>query len=61
MIQAKGKAVKHFAEIAEAGGGRCVTLRDADTLMAEITGLTLGDRYTDEFREFYRVYLELCR
>lgn len=61
VVQAKGKDVKHFAEIAEGGGGRCVTMKDADTLMAEITGLTLGDRFTDEFREFYRVYLELCR
>lgn len=61
VIQAKGKDVKHFAEIAKAGGGRCVSLKEADTLMAEITGLTLGDRYSEEFREFFRIYLELCR
>lgn len=60
-IQAKGKEVKHFAEIAEAGGGRCVSLNDSDALIAEITGLTLGDRFEEEFREFFRVYLELCR
>lgn len=61
MIEAAGKKVDHFEEIAKAGGGRCVPLADDDSLMAEITGLTLGDRYQDEFREFYRVYLELCR
>ena len=60
-IQAKGKDVKHFAEIAKAGGGQCVSLKDTDLLMAEVTGLTLGDRYQDEFREFFQVYLELCR
>jgi len=60
-IQAKGKEVKHFAEIAKAGGGRCLSLKESDSLMAEVTGLTLGDRYEDEFREFFRVYLELCR
>lgn len=60
-IQARGKDVKHFPEIAQAGGGRCVALQDSDALMAEITGLTLGDRFEDEFREFFQVYLELCR
>jgi hypothetical protein len=60
-IQARGKDVKHFPEIATGGGGRCVSLKDSDTLIAEITGLTLGDRFEEEFREFFRVYLELCR
>jgi Mg-chelatase subunit ChlD len=60
-ILAEGKPVKHFAEIAKAGGGRCVALDDDDALIAEITGLTLGDRYQDELREFFAVYLELCR
>jgi Mg-chelatase subunit ChlD len=60
-IQAKGKDVKHFPEIAKAGGGRCVSLKDNDLLMAEITGLSLGDRYQDEFQEFFENYLELCR
>jgi hypothetical protein len=61
VIQAEGKEVKFFPEIAKAGGGRCVSLEDDDTLMAEITGLALGDRFQDEFREFFRVYLDLCR
>jgi Mg-chelatase subunit ChlD len=60
-IQAKGKAVKHFTEIAQAGGGRCVSVKDVDSLVAEITGLTLADRFQDELREFFQVYLELCR
>lgn len=60
-IEAEGKEVKHFPEIAKAGGGRCVTLDDDDALMAEVTGLTLADRYEQEFREFFQVYLELCR
>lgn len=60
-IEAAGKEVKHFPEIAKAGGGRCVPLKDDDRLMAEITGLTLADRYEQEFREFFQVYLELCR
>ena len=61
VIQASRDEVKHFPEIAKAGGGRCVSLEDDDTLMAEITGLTLGDRYQDEFREFFHTYLDLCR
>lgn len=61
MIQAKGKPVKHFPEIAKAGGGQCVALANTDKLMAEITGLTLADHYQDEFREFFQAYLELCR
>ena len=61
VVQADGKDVKHFPEIAEAGGGRCVSLDNADTLIAEIAGLTLGERYEDEFREFFDIYFELCR
>jgi len=61
VIEAEGKEVKHFPEIAKAGGGRCVPLDDDDSLVAEITGLTLAERYEQEFREFFRVYLELCR
>ncbi|MHC5004139.1 MAG: hypothetical protein ACYTJ0_13570 [Planctomycetota bacterium] len=60
-VQAAGKDVKHFAAIAEAGGGRCVNLEDGDSLVVEITGLTLGDRFDEEFREFFAIYLALCR
>ncbi len=63
VIQADGRPVKHFPEIAEAGGGRCVTLGDAeaDSLMVQIAGLTLGERFGAELTEFFRVYLDLCR
>lgn len=61
VIQARGKPVAHFPEIAKAGGGRCVDLAEGDSLVAQIAGLTLGDQYEDEFREFFQIYLELCR
>ncbi len=61
VVQADDKDVKHFPQIAEAGGGRCVSLTRGDSLTAEIAGLTLGDRFDDELREFFNVYLELCR
>jgi len=63
VIQADGRPVKHFPEIAEAGGGRCVTLGDAeaDSLIVQIAGLTLGERFGAELTEFFRVYLDLCR
>lgn len=61
VIQARGKPVEHFPEIAKAGGGRCVGLAEGDSLVAQIAGLTLGDQYEDEFREFFQIYLELCR
>ena len=60
-IEAEGEEVKHFAEIAEAGEGRCVSLEDDDLLIPEIAGLTLGEQFKDEFREFFTVYLYLCR
>ena len=60
---ADGRPVKHFPEIAEAGGGRCISLGPSETgsLIVEIAGLTLGDRFGDEVREFFRAYLELGR
>ena len=63
VIQADGRPVKHFPEIAAAGGGRCVTLGDAqaDSLIVQIVGLTLGERFGAELTEFFRVYLDLCR
>lgn len=61
VIQAGGRDVKHFPQIAEAGGGQCVTLEDNDSLIAEIAGLTLGDMFEEEFREFFLAYLALCR
>ncbi len=60
-VQADGKPVKHFAEIAAAGGGRCVTLDEQDSLLLEIAGLTMAEQYEEPMREFFELYLELCR
>jgi Mg-chelatase subunit ChlD len=62
-IQADTRGVKHFPTIAEAGGGRCVSLSGGggDPLIIEIAGLTFGERFEDALREFFRAYLELCR
>lgn len=57
----KEEDVKHFPEIAEAGNGRCVRLGRTGSLTAEIAGLTLGDQYDEAFREFFKIYLWLCR
>jgi Mg-chelatase subunit ChlD len=63
VIEADTRGVKHFPEIASAGGGRCVSLADrgGDSLIIEIAGLTFGERFEDALREFFRTYLELCR
>ncbi len=62
-IQAESRDVKHFSEIADAGGGRCVSLPEGgpDSLIVEIAGLTLGGRFERPLREFFRTYLALCR
>jgi Mg-chelatase subunit ChlD len=63
VIEADTRGVKHFPQIADAGGGRCVALADrgGDSLIIEIAGLTFGERFEDALREFFRTYLELCR
>jgi hypothetical protein len=53
--------VEYFAEIAEAGGGRAVTLPRDASLIAEIAGLTLAERYRDEFDVFFAEWMLLCR
>jgi hypothetical protein len=50
-----------FPEIAEAGGGRAEILKEQDSLVAEIAELTIGDRYRDEFADFFAAYRLLCR
>lgn len=60
VIEADPRTVKHFCEIAEAGGGRCVSLGD-ESLIVEIAGLTLGDRFREPLREFFLAYQLLCR
>lgn len=65
VIQTRGpnqeEDIEHFPEIAEAGAGECVDLEDDGALIPEIIGLTLGGAFEEEFREFFQVYLELCR
>ncbi len=62
VIEVK-EGVRYFAEIAQAGEGRRVALGgpDSDGLIVEIAGLTLGGRFEEPMREFFRTYLELCR
>ncbi len=62
-IQADKRDVKHFAQIAAAGNGRCVSLPEGgdDALIVEIAGLTLGERFENAMREYFRAYLDLCR
>jgi hypothetical protein len=62
-IEADERGVKFFPEIAAAGGGRLVSLpaEGEDALIIEIAGMTLGERYREALREFFRVYLALCR
>ena len=65
VIQTRGSKkkedIKHFPEIAEAGAGKCVDLEEDEALITEIIGLTLGGAFEEEFREFFQVYLDLCR
>jgi hypothetical protein len=62
-IQADERGVKFFPEIAAAGGGRLVSLpaEGNDALIIEIAGMTLGEKFQEALREFFRVYLALCR
>ncbi|MCA9297157.1 MAG: VWA domain-containing protein, partial [Phycisphaerales bacterium] len=60
-VQAKGKPVKHFEDIAAAGGGTCLSLDEQDSLVVELAGLSVTEQFRAQFREFFRVYLELCR
>lgn len=54
-------AVEYWKEIAEAGGGRTVGLPRDASLIAEIAGLTLGDRHEREFESFFASWFALCR
>lgn len=53
--------VEFFAEIAEAGGGRAVTLPRDASLIAEIAGITLGDAHREEIDVFFAEWMALCR
>ncbi len=50
-----------FAEIAEAGGGRLVTLADAQELVTSLMHIGIEEAWWSVFDEFYALYLELCR
>ncbi len=52
---------EHFPEIAAAGSGRLVELDDGNSLVGEIVGLTLGDRFDEAMRGFFDAYLSVCR
>ena len=50
-----------LAAEAAAGGGRAVTLPRDASLIAEIAGLTLAERYRAEFDVFFAEWMLLCR
>lgn len=55
------KDVVFFREISTAGRGRCVSLEKDDSLVVEIAGLTLGERFEVEMVQLFRRYLATCR
>lgn len=57
----KAGEVKHFPEIARAGGGRLVRLGEEADLVAEIAGVALSDTWHDHIVAVYRRYQLLCR
>jgi len=61
VIEARGRDVRHFPDIAGAGGGRCVKLRNAWSLGPQVAGLVVGRQFESEMRAFFAAYLELCR
>ena len=55
------KAGRDFANIAERGNGRMVTLSDAEALVPAVMHFTLDEGWWSIFDEFYEWYLDLCR
>ncbi len=55
------RTVAVFAEIAEAGGGRLITLADAQELVTSLMHVAIEETWWPVFDEFYGLYLELCR
>ncbi len=53
--------VAAFADIAESGGGRMVTLSDASDLVPAVLHAALEEGWWPVFDEFYDLYLALCR
>lgn len=60
-VQPRSEAVKHFADIADAGGGRVADLDSFIPLVRDILGLPAGDSFDAEFRELLLTYYQLCR
>jgi hypothetical protein len=57
----KDDEVKHFPEIARAGGGRVIRLGERTDLAAEIAGVALADTWHDPIVAIFERYLLLCR
>lgn len=57
----KPDEVKHFPEIARAGGGRVIRLTERGDLVAELAGLALSDTWHDQMVAVFERYLLLCR
>ncbi|MFM8639989.1 MAG: vWA domain-containing protein [Planctomycetota bacterium] len=53
--------VKHFPDIARAGGGRVIRLDARTDLAAELAGLALSDTWHDQVVAVFERYLLLCR
>jgi Mg-chelatase subunit ChlD len=53
--------VKHFPEIARAGGGRVIRLAARRDLAAELAGVALADTWHDPVVAIFERYLILCR
>jgi len=53
--------VKHFPEIARAGGGRLIRLDEHASLVAELAGVVLADTWHDHVVAVFERYLLLCR
>ena len=57
----KEEEVKHFPEIARAGGGTVVRLEERRELLAQVAGLVLSDTWSDQMTAIFERSLELCR
>ena len=59
--KSKEEEVKHFPEIARAGGGTVVRLDERRELLAQVAGLVLSDTWGDQMTSIFERYLALCR
>lgn len=61
FIKFNSQTEKTFAQIAERGGGRQITLNESEALVLSIMHFTLEEGWWPVFDEFYGLYLEICR